>query len=482
VSTEVWTQFQCGTTAERLALIGDPQTRDLLVPALGTDAVRGYLALASRLPGGGAHLGHDAAPNLVFVPGVMGSVLASRGLGGVWWLDVRTAKRLDRLGLTDDGAGDATAGARVEAVAVDASYDAFCTAALAQRDFGHLTFPYDWRRPVPAVAAGLQELVRDTFAHNGNRPVHLVAHSMGGLVVREALRTDPELWDRIGRIAFIATPHYGSAAIAGYLKNHLWGFEMLALLGRYLSRATLRSMWGVLDLLPAPVGVYPGSRPDDPDSHPCANFDLYEAAAYRLGLTGAEQARLQRVLDGARTFHTDLAGWHRSLPQERRERMLVVSGVGYKTLFRLAYQPAFGFLWEHMDRVTRRRPGDVHREGDGRVPLASAQLEYVGATHYVRGEHGSLPAVPAVQAAVFAWLRGKRPALPGTPAAALAATLGDGDTAVDAPGLAVARDAALAADDPGYLQLDPPDEAALRSREEDVEADRLPRFARVKVL
>jgi pimeloyl-ACP methyl ester carboxylesterase len=482
VSTDVWLRFQCGTTAERLALITDPSSRILLASRLGADAVRGYLDLAARLPGGGAHLGDDQPPNVVFVPGVMGSVLASRGLGGVWWLDVRSVKRLNSLGLTDDGSEDTTTGARVEPVTVDASYDAFCTATLAQPDLGHRIFPYDWRRPIPAVVGDLQRLVRETFAHNGNRPVHLVAHSMGGLVVREALRTDPDLWGRIGRIAFLATPHYGSPAIAGYLKNHLWGFELLALLGHYLSRATFRSMWGVLDLLPAPAGVYPDSTPGDPESHPCANFDLHDAAAYRLGLTGAEQARLQRVLDGARDFHVALADWHRSLPQERRDRMLVVAGVGYKTLFRLAYRPRFGFLWEHMDRVTSRRSGDVHREGDGRVPLASALLEHVGDTRYVRGKHGDLPAVPAVQEAAFAWVRGGTPRLPTTPQAALAATLGDADVRVEAPELAPLNGATRAADDPGYLDLDPPDEDVLRNRAQDVESDRLPRFARVTIL
>lgn len=83
MSTDVWSRFQCGTTAERLALISDPQTRELLSPRLGADAVRGYLALASQLPGDGAHLGDDHVPDLAFVPGVMGSVLASRGLAAV---------------------------------------------------------------------------------------------------------------------------------------------------------------------------------------------------------------------------------------------------------------------------------------------------------------------------------------------------------------------------------------------------------------
>ncbi|MFK0256151.1 esterase/lipase family protein [Streptomyces sp. NPDC090445] len=489
MSTDPWERFRSGGAARRLEMIRDAAVREQLRPHLGTPAVDAYLRLAGRIPGGAVHLGEDHAPNLVFVPGVMGSILASTGLGGVWWLDVRTRRRLDQLGLTADGEKDATPGARITPVAVDASYDAFCTAALAQDDVGHLTFPYDWRRPVPAVAGGLRDLVNDTFRRNGNRPVHLVAHSMGGLVVREALRQAPDLWDRVGRIAFLGTPHYGSPAIAGYLKNHLWGFELLALLGRHLSRATFRSLWGVLDLLPAPAGVYPGTRaaPDptaadaDPQTHPCANFDLYDAGAYRLGLDPSEQSRLQRALDGARDFHVRLAAWHGSLPQERRDRMLVIAGVGYRTLFRLAYRPAFGFLWEHMDRVTTRRPGDPHREGDGRVPLASAQLESVGDTRYVRAEHGGLPGVPAVWSAVFDWLAGRPVRLPLTPAGALAATLGD-DIHVDVPELAPAHAAPLQADDPGYLRLDPVDESVLARCEAAAAADRLPEFARVKVL
>lgn len=67
---------------------------------------------------------------------------------------------------------------------------------------------------------------------------------MGGLVVRATLlQHGAELWPRVGRMEFIATPHYGAAAIADYLKNHFWGTELMALLGLYLSRETLRSLW-----------------------------------------------------------------------------------------------------------------------------------------------------------------------------------------------------------------------------------------------
>ena len=312
--------------------------------------------------------------------------------------------------------------------------------------------------------------------------MHLVAHSMGGLVVRAALMRHPDLWDMVGRIVFLGTPHYGSPAIAGYLKNHLWGFDFLVVLGRLLSRQTFRSLWGVLDLLPAPAGVYPGTRDDpDPAGHPCANFDLYNAAAYHLGLDDAEEMRLQRGLDAAADFHRDLWCWHRDLAQDRRNRMALIAGVGYRTLFRVAYAPRFGWAWERMDRVTSRMPGDANRDGDGRVPVASAALEYTGETRYVRGKHGELPSIPAVWADAFSWLTGGTLELPLTPQAALGFHLAN-STGPIAPALAGVSGPSREPDDPGYLDATPPDEVAVARIEQDLADQRLPGFARVRIL
>jgi triacylglycerol lipase len=52
-----------------------------------------------------------------------------------------------------------------------------------------------------ALAAELKRL---------NAPVNLVGYSMGGLVVREALRQTPEL--KVHRVALLNSPNYGSAA------------------------------------------------------------------------------------------------------------------------------------------------------------------------------------------------------------------------------------------------------------------------------
>lgn len=480
MTDDAYLRFAAASLEEQFRMLVDPGTVAQLRPLLGDDALAEYRDLARSAPS--QQVLGDRPTNLIFLPGVMGSLLVSQGLSGMWWIDLRELGKLNDLGLQESGTQDATGGADIQPVGLDKSYAAFLTAVWKRDDFGHRVYPYDWRKPIPEVTAGLRNAVRAAREANGGEPVHLVAHSMGGLVVRAALMRHPELWDMVGRIVFLGTPHYGSPAIAGYLKNHLWGFDFLVVLGRLLSRQTFRSLWGVLDLLPAPAGVYPGTRDDpDPAVHPCANFDLYNAAAYHLGLGHAEETRLQRGLDAAADFHRDLWCWHRDLAQDRRDRMAVIAGVGYRTLFRVAYAPRFGWAWERMDRVTSRVPGDANRDGDGRVPVASATLEYTGETRYVRGKHGELPSIPAAWTDAFSWLTGGTLELPRTPQAALGLHLAD-STGPVTPALADVSGPSREPDDPGYLDATPPDEAAVARIEQDLADQRLPGFTRVRIL
>lgn len=372
--------------------------------------------------------------NLIFVPGVMGSTLQSNGLGGVWWLDmIRARDKLDGLALTSDGKNDADADAEIAAGAVDVSYVPFRRAVAVSGQFGGSEqFPYDWRKPLRASAAHFRGKILKCHADYGE-PVHLVGHSMGGLMIRMMLMLHgDELWPKIGKVVFIATPHYGSPSIAGYLKNHLWGWEEIAILAMFLKRETFRTMRGVLSLLPAPAGIYPSTRSGG--DHPCANFDMYDANAWELGLNSAETIHLQSVLDEVLQFYTDLYKWHDALLQEYKDRMLMIAGVGQETLFRLEFSQNFWGMWEHTKKITARIEGDPNRDGDERVPVASAQLEDV-TIRYAKGIHGGLPNIPAVAQDVLAWLSGEKLKLPETIEDALSGHLSAEDGTSAAPKL-----------------------------------------------
>lgn len=73
--------------------------------------------------------------------------------------------------------------------------------------FPTLQFSYpSVRRDVQTNAANLDRFIRFCDADI----VHLVAHSLGGLVIRQLLHDAPEPSNRIGRIVMLGTPHNGS--------------------------------------------------------------------------------------------------------------------------------------------------------------------------------------------------------------------------------------------------------------------------------
>jgi pimeloyl-ACP methyl ester carboxylesterase len=449
---------------------------DVVSKGLGESAFAEFIALAGTAPEA-AHLGITQDTNLLFLPGIMGSSLGSDQLGGIWWLDLSNTKAVNKLGLSADGTADAQPGAEIVPLTTDHRYSAFLAACRDESGFVHDRLPYDWRKSLRLSSDAVRDRIIAIQEKNGGEPVHVVAHSMGGVLIRVALMVHEELWSRVGKIAFIGTPHYGAPAIGGYLKNHFWGFNAMVVLAELLERTTFRSMRGALGLLPAPIGVYPGTRHGE--EHPCANFDLYDVSAWHLDLDSGETARLRATLDDAAKLHKDLYDAHQRPHQDRRDRMLVIAGVGYKTLFRLEYRKRL-FLWEHMAKITDQDPNDANRLGDGRVPLASAALENVGEIRYVRGVHGGLPNIPAVYRDVFRWFKDEPLKLPTSPAGALARHLAMDETVSQTPtldGSSIATD-----DDPGYLDLDPVSEERTAELVEEVEAGHWPEFRSVSIL
>ena len=161
--------------------------------------------------------------------------------------------------------------------------------------------------------------------------------------------------------------------------------------------------------------------------------------------------------------------------------MLMIAGVGEETLFRLEFDTAFWGLWEKTKKITKVTQCDVNRDGDGRVPLASAELEDVE-TRYVIGEHGGLPNIPAVARDTLTWLRGGSVGdlrLSKTCAGAQKSHLSADDQASPAPLLEGSIVGSKFRDLPEYENPTPEFRAKIES---DLDAGRLPRINLVKIL
>lgn len=139
------------------------------------------------------------------------------------------------------------------------------------------------RNDLAANAARLRRFIDERCPR---RPVHLVGHSLGGLVIRSLLHAYPEL--PVGRVVTLATPHQGSA-VARRLAACALG---RALLGR-----------SVEDLLAARLPA-DGGRPRRPCGVICGDlaFGLGRLLYPKLprpndGLLSAAECRLPGAAD-----------------------------------------------------------------------------------------------------------------------------------------------------------------------------------------
>lgn len=343
----------------RLAARRPDPALDALFGAEAHHELRRLAAEARRRRGG---------PRVLILPGIMGSTLGTRRTGreNVLWFDpIEIALgRLTRLALPS----------RRRFVPLGVLLFTYLRLKLALRAGGFDAdfHPYDWRRSV--TEAGRDLAAR--LDHDGRAPVHLVAHSMGGLVAR-ALLEYPEAAS-LGRVVQLGTPNGGAYAAIQALRGTYPLVRRLARLDLVndagtLARKVFVTLPGIAELLPL--------------AGDCIDFDPHAATDWPAGpkpgsalLKAAQRARL-------------------SLPAPDA-RFTLIAGVGRETVTGL-----------------RRRAGRLEllrsTAGDGTVPLALARWPGL-ATFYSGAEHGRLPGDEQATRAMLEILeRGSTTELPG---------------------------------------------------------------------
>jgi hypothetical protein len=364
-------------------------------------------------------------PVLVVLPGIMGSELAlpkGDGSGELVWLSM--AAMLD--GSLEHLALDEADLLRASGL-LAASYERLLVGA--QSRFRVVAVPFDWRRPIAESGALLRErLLRiDEALADATQPIHLLVHSMGGLVARQALYVDEAgraLWGRLkprgSRLVMLGTPNKGSYAPAMLLLRQYPLASMLALMARKVSDKDMARFGagfpGLLQMLP--------QTPD-------ADFgDLFDTASWQriARIDGSAQLPDPAVLAQARSFVTGpFADSFEALRQD--PAAFYVAGSGPTAVqMRASQNPWDGALGDASPTPARAIEFMASPEGDGTVPWSSTLAPE--RTWYASCGHGSLPDHVAAFEAYFELLTaGHTQRLPQQPPRARAAAGDAGATA-----------------------------------------------------
>lgn len=239
-------------------------------------------------------------PVVFVLPGIMGSQLAVANRP-VW---------MSILELARGGFAHLASANEAEATGLLADgYEALCK---------HLTethivmpFPYDWRRSIEVSAEILRKALDEIepLAAQAGQPIRLLAHSMGGLVVRAMLATAAgrDTWNRIcrhpgSRFIMLGTPSNGSHAIPAMLMGRDGLVKKLALVDLRSDHngllGTITGFDGVLNLLP----------------HGNGGMDFFDQAAWKRLLDA--DAPESRGLFGSSVASSKSAGFRWSVPSQ----------------------------------------------------------------------------------------------------------------------------------------------------------------------
>ena len=288
---------------------------------------------------------------VLVLPGILGSTLAIDG--DTIWLDVIDIMRGRLKELSLDGASP-------KGESNGAFWPTYMELKLKLRIQGYQAeyFHFDWRKPIAEAGKRLALYVRSIASTS--QPVSLVAHSMGGLVARAAMKLlGDESKTLLDQVILLGTPNFGSYAPALVLANDYSTVSWMEKLDFVSERTSLvkdvfASFVGLMEMLPEP------SNSDGLDLFKTDNYPSNSSFG-RANVLKAASGLQSRISIG-------------------NDRIWMIAGTGIDTVVGLEKKA------DNLLRFTQQ----VSNEGDGTVPLRLALLP--NAQHrYCRVAHSSLP-------------------------------------------------------------------------------------------
>lgn len=354
----------------------DPTTVDAFRPLPGPGDYAAALAAAAR-----DVLATDR-PVVVILPGVMGSHLQVDGKDRVWFdpLDIASGG-LSKIAWGQPG---------IEAEDLFGMFYGELCKTLAQ---SHRVerFAYDWRQPLDVLGERLGEFIARLMTQT-QQPIRLLAHSMGGLVVRACIYQRRPVMDALmardgARLLMLGTPHQGAHSM---VENLLGKGDTLRTLVRL---DVTHSMQEVLDIVAGFRGALqllprPGFKDMFQGQSDGGEFHDYQKAQTWIDFApkvrdfwfgnGQVGKPTQPTLDAAAWLWTQDGSATPALPADYEAKSAYVFGVAANTPCGVR---------EEGGRL--RMVGTTH--GDGTVTWASGRIGGIGHFFWMPAAHGDLP-------------------------------------------------------------------------------------------
>lgn len=333
--------------------------------------------------------GQATTTPVIIVPGIMGSYLNKEDDTEVWINLLKMVlpgdEYLDDLKLSETGDSlvslEATDIVRLINVPLFRR-DNFLSLVNTLEDSDYMeneylfTFPYDWRVDIQNSAQVLRNKINDIKSQLGVEKVNLVAHSMGGLLVKKYLKDYGG--DSVDKFVDIGTPHEGSP---NSFSSLMYGYTDISILNKERIKSISQNMSSVYELLP--------SRNYFDDSNRYYVFDAvsgndrltFDQTSTYLKTSGRNSA----LVDRADTFHQEIDGLN---PSDYGVETYNIVGCGTPTIGQFYILEAGEHSIYNIKMIN----------GDGTVPLRSAEALTASTTYYVKSaQHAVMPSTSGVK-------------------------------------------------------------------------------------
>ena len=313
-------------------------------------------------------------PIALLLPGIMGSVL-EHGANRLWidyWGFVAgdlVDLALGKLPVTANGV-------------VRSSYEQLADYLSDRYDV--VTFGFDWRQAPAQLAKVLEAKITDLLKHE--LPLKIIAHSMGGVVMRDVMIFHPATWQKLKqsdgfRLLLLGSPLQGSYRIPALL---LGRDSIIQKLSKLDLRHTKQELLAVFNAFPGVLGLLPQAViATEGDLAQPATWQQLAAATGQSDWPVPAAALLQDFAAYRQQVQTEsanldygnvvyVAGHDRATPN------------GYRLIQRKGQAEV---------EITYTAAGDQSVTWASGIP---AQLEKAGAVYYVNVTHGALANEPAI--------------------------------------------------------------------------------------